>query len=256
MRGSFRGPSGSYWASACLYDGRVASATRCPPPGGWAPHSASHPQPDVLRDMWRVPSAHRAGLGPLLPPTLPCLASVSMWTPRVRGGRWGPTANVGLGGGPSSGPSAALETGSSPHPPSLEGPCSWRSDPRRAGTPQLHGPCPTPSAGPLDCQPLAPSSALSPGEQPPREDLLLRGRGLGGLGGAGREGVSAPGLGLPGPWRAGLASPQRSRGLPPARQAPSAHGLLTCQQPVPTCSPSFHLSGAHWRPWRPSMRQQ
>lgn len=84
---------------------------------------------------------------------------------------------------------------------------------------------------PVSCLLLA---VLSPGEQAPREGLLPRGRGLGGLGGAG-------GGEWAGPWApgslAGWASlPTAISGPAPTRRAPSAHGLLTGQQRVPACA--------------------
>ena len=197
-----------------------------PPPGGWAPHSASHPQPDVLRDVWRLPSAHRAALGPLLPPTLPCLASVSMWTLRVRGGRHRPTANVGLRGGPSSGPSAALETGSSPHPPSLEGALLVEVRPETSRA----SPAPWSPSHPFSWATglSATSSVSRRAGSSGRPSATGTWAGRPGRGGAGRKGVSAQGLELQGPWRAGPASPRRSwRGLPPAARVPGGlRGLV------------------------------
>lgn len=101
-------------------------------------------------------------------------------------------------------------------------------------------------------------AVLSPGEQAPREGLLPRGRGLGGLGRAG--GVSGPGLGLPGPWRAGPASPWRSQGLPPPAGPLPLMGFSPASSPCPPVpesqAGSGDLSGTHWRPWRLCMRLQ
>lgn len=79
-----------------------------------------HLQLGVLRDVWLVPSEYW-GLAGASPAPWPCPASVSMWTPGCTGAKAGRLPTRGLGGGPSSGPNPAQETGFSPHPPCLEG---------------------------------------------------------------------------------------------------------------------------------------
>lgn len=239
MRGPFRGQSGSHRASACLSDG-----TGWPRPH-WAPSSwrvgsrvvcsglhtqRLHPQLGVLRDVWPVPSAHW-GLAGASPAPWPCPASVSMWTPGCTGGQGRPAANTGSWRWslirPQPCPGNRLQS-----PPSLPrgGPAhgsQTRDEPRLPGY-------------------VVPVAALQLGHRTTSRLLLavlclqesrLLWKAFCCGDGVGRAAWVGGGCGE---WASGGLGwlPHTISGPALARQAPSAHGLLLCLQPVPACSPS------------------